>query len=94
MRDIEKAKSFRQDLKRESLGRYRNQIDELVFQALTYLAEDVPLPAKFHDHALKGKLRGFRECHLKPDLLLIYRKPDEHSLELTRLGSHSELGLG
>ena len=34
-----------------------------------------------------------RDCHIRPDLILIYRKPDDASLELVRLGSHSELGL-
>ncbi|MCW5584238.1 MAG: type II toxin-antitoxin system mRNA interferase toxin, RelE/StbE family, partial [Gammaproteobacteria bacterium] len=34
-----------------------------------------------------------RDCHIKPDLVLIYRKPDDDTLELVRLGSHSELGL-
>jgi mRNA interferase YafQ len=34
-----------------------------------------------------------RDCHIRPDLILIYRKPDDDNLELVRLGSHSELGL-
>jgi mRNA interferase YafQ len=34
-----------------------------------------------------------RDCHLKPDLILIYRKPDAERLQLVRLGSHTELGL-
>jgi mRNA interferase YafQ len=40
---------------------------------------------------LSGEWAGYRECHLKPGLLLIYRKPDAGSLRLARLGSHSEL---
>ncbi len=44
--------------------------------AVSLLAEDKPLPEKNHDHALGGDWRDHRECHLKPDLLLIYRKPD------------------
>ena len=43
------------------------------------------------DHALSGDWAGYRECHIKPDLLLIYRKPDADTLRLARLGSHSEL---
>ena len=43
--------------------------------------------------ALFGKLVGCRDCHIKPDLLLIYRKTGDDVLELVRLGSHSELGL-
>ena len=40
-----------------------------------------------------GEWKDHRDCHIKPDLLLIYRKPDARSLELVRLGSHSELGF-
>lgn len=54
------------------------------------LAADKPLPAKNRDHGLGGNWSGYRECHLKPDVLLIYRKP-EGVLQLVRLGSHSEL---
>jgi YafQ family addiction module toxin component len=50
-----------------------------------------PLPEKNRDHALGGEWRDHRECHLKPDLLLIYRKPNAAVLQLVRLGSHSEL---
>jgi mRNA interferase YafQ len=57
----------------------------------TLLAEDRPLPPKNHGHALGGEWQDHRECHLKPDLLLIYRKPDAEVLQLVRLGSHSEL---
>jgi mRNA interferase YafQ len=53
---------------------------------------DRPLPARYRDHALIG-FDGVRDCHLKPDLILLYDKPDEDTLRLVRLGSHSELGL-
>jgi mRNA interferase YafQ len=42
---------------------------------------------------LTGEWQDHRDCHIKPDLVLIYRKPDADSLQLIRLGSHSELGL-
>ncbi|MFC2304656.1 type II toxin-antitoxin system YafQ family toxin [Cardiobacterium hominis] len=48
------------------------------------------IPKKYRDHALSGEWSGFRECHIKPDLLLIY-ETDEHTVQLVRLGSHSEL---
>lgn len=48
------------------------------------------LPEKFCDHALMGNWLGFRECHIKPDMLLIYRFHD-NEIKLVRLGSHSEL---
>lgn len=47
---------------------------------------------KYKDHSLKGHLNGYRECHICPDLLLIYRKYDKvMELHLFRIGNHSEL---
>jgi len=57
------------------------------------LASDSPLPKRFHDHPLTGEWADHRDCHVKPDLVLIYRLPDPESLVLVRLGSHSELSL-
>ncbi|WP_271272102.1 type II toxin-antitoxin system RelE/ParE family toxin [Aliamphritea hakodatensis] len=48
------------------------------------------LPEKYVDHALSGNWQHYRDCHIKPDLVLIY-KTDEGSLKLARIGSHSEL---
>ena len=56
------------------------------------LANDEILEIKYRDHALQGDLIGFRECHLKPDLLLIYQKQDgKLILYCFDIGSHSEL---
>ena len=55
-----------------------------------YLINDHEIPKKYRDHALSGEWSGFRECHIKPDLLLIY-ETGEDSIQLVRLGSHSEL---
>ncbi|EAH6165490.1 type II toxin-antitoxin system YafQ family toxin [Campylobacter jejuni] len=56
------------------------------------LANDEPLEPKYKDHALKGDFLGFRECHIKPDLLLIYQKQDDKIiLYCLDIGSHSEL---
>lgn len=57
------------------------------------LANDGPLPERCRDHALTGEWKDFRDCHIKPDLVLIYQKPDADRLVLVRLGSHSEVGL-
>ena len=59
---------------------------------LRELATDQPLDTTRCDHALGGEWRGHRDCHVRPDLVLIYRKPDDETLQLVRLGSHSELG--
>ncbi|MBZ5620705.1 MAG: type II toxin-antitoxin system YafQ family toxin [Acidobacteriia bacterium] len=52
---------------------------------------DRVLPEKHRDHSLSGDWVGDRECRIKPDLLLIYRKPTADTVRLARLGSHSEL---
>jgi len=54
---------------------------------------DGPLAERYRDHPLSGDWAGFRDCHIKPDLVLINEKPDDTSLRLVRLGSHTELGL-
>jgi mRNA interferase YafQ len=56
------------------------------------LAADAPLAERDRDHPLSGDWAGFRDCHIKPDLVLIYAKPDADTLRLVRLGSHSALG--
>ena len=48
------------------------------------------LAAKYVDHALSGNWQGYRDCHIKPDLVLIY-KAEQTALKLARVGSHSEL---
>ncbi len=91
MRRIERTTAFRRDFKREKRGYYRREIDSVVAEAVALLAEDKTLPQKSRDHGLSGEWTDHRECHLKPDLLLIYRKPDIQVLQLVRMGSHSEL---
>jgi len=91
MRRIERTGAFRRDFKREKRGQYRREIDSLVSEVVSLLAEDRPLSEKNRDHSLSGQWDDHRECHLKPDLLLIYRKPDAEVLQLVRMGSHSEL---
>ena len=57
------------------------------------LANDQPQDHRHHDHALSGKWGDYRDCHVKPDLVLIYQKSGADILRLVRLGSHAELGL-
>ena len=91
MRTIERSSQFRRDYKRESKGQHRVTLDDDLVSVVMALANERPLEARHRDHSLSGEWIGYRECHVKPDLLLIYRKPDEESLWLVRLGSHSEL---
>lgn len=55
------------------------------------MADGQPLREKHRDHMLGGNWKVHRECHLNPDLLLIYKIPDEKTLRLVRMGSHSDL---
>ena len=91
MRTIERTSVFKRDFKREKSGQHKRDLDARVFTTISLLAEDKPLPEKNRDHALGGEWQDYRECHLKPDLLLIYRNPNAELLQLVRLGSHSEL---
>jgi len=93
MRTIDRSNAFKRDYRRVAVGRHRASLDTLLATVLPLLATDAALPAKYRDHALIGEWQGCRDCHLKPDLVLIYRKPDPSTLQLVRLGSHSELGL-
>ncbi|MDE2579087.1 MAG: type II toxin-antitoxin system YafQ family toxin [Hyphomicrobiales bacterium] len=92
MRKIVFSTRFKRDIKRVEKQAVHNKDFHAVFDAaLDLLTADQPLPTAQRDHALSGKWAGSRECHIKPDLLLIYRKPDAAHLQLVRLGSHSEL---
>ena len=93
MRTIERTSQFKRDYKREAKGSYRVTLEVDFIDVLTALANDKPLAEKHHDHALIGDWKDHRDCHIKPDLVLIYRKPDIAVLQLVRLGSHSELGF-
>ena len=57
---------------------------------LTLLIEEKPLPRSFRDHALRGDWNGFRDLHIEPDWLLLYRI-DGGELQLARTGTHADL---
>jgi mRNA interferase YafQ len=92
MRTIEHSSAFKRDYKRAKANpHYRKNLDLMLSNVFSFLLEDNILPEKNRDHALSGEWAGYRECHIKPDLLLIYRKPEQYTLRLARLSSHSEL---
>lgn len=93
MRTIERSTRFKKDYKREKKGQLGAKLDDLVQPVLLSLVNDEPLPPRCQDHGLVGEWQGYRDCHIRPDLVLIYRKPDDDVLELVRLGSHAELSL-
>lgn len=88
MREIVRTSQFKSDLKRlAKSNKYR--INELL-AIVKKLANDISLPVKNCDHPLTGKWKDHRDCHIRPDWLLIYQLESE-KLTLVRTGSHAEL---
>jgi mRNA interferase YafQ len=93
MRRIERTTQFKRDYKRELKGKHRAALETTFIEVVKALINNQPLSEKHRDHALTGDWKDHRDCHIKPDLILIYRKPNNEVLQLVRLGSHSELGM-
>ncbi|HJS86213.1 MAG TPA: type II toxin-antitoxin system YafQ family toxin [Acetobacteraceae bacterium] len=93
MRTVSYTSHFKGDYRREKSGRHGRRLDSLLMAVVNLLAADTPLPRSDFGHALTGEWSDHRDCHIRPDLVLIYRMPDRDNLVLVRLGSHSELGL-
>ena len=86
---IKVSTKFKRDLKRDVDRGYNY---ELLRPIVDMLANQQPLPQKNKDHPLSGKWSGYRECHILPDWLLIYRVKEERlELLLMRTGTHSDL---
>jgi len=87
MYEIFRTSSFKKDYKKLS-----NVDKKLLKEVITLLANGETLAEEYNDHKLIGNYLGCRECHIKPDLLVIYRINDNIlELALTRVGSHSKL---
>ena len=93
MLTIRYSKRFKRDYQREKSGQHGKKLNHMLEEVIAVLGGGKPFPHRYFDHALSGQWNDYRDCHLKPDLILIYRKPDDNSMEFVRLGSHSELGL-
>lgn len=87
MNSILRKSQFKRDFKR--IIKQGKDPQELAGVVTLLMAED-PLPERLKDHPLKGNYDGYRELHIKPDWLLIYKSEDE-TLVLARTGSHAEL---
>ncbi len=89
MLKIKPGSKFKTDLKKFKHDRSTlKTLDEV----LKILANGEELPEKYRDHALSGKWNPARECHIKPDVLLVYQiDKKEKVLVLIRIGSHSDL---
>ena len=90
MLDLNLATTFKKDLKKiKKQGKNKQKLDEVIEQ----LQQEKPLSRKYCDHELIGKWKGYRECHVTPDWLLIYKIQlgRVRLLRLVRTGSHAEL---
>jgi mRNA interferase YafQ len=90
MREVRYTARFKRDYRREKSGRHGKRLDARLMEVVNLLAADTPLPRRNVDHPLSGEWKDFRDCHIRPGLIHIYRKPDAASVELVWLGSHSE----
>lgn len=91
MRTIDTPGTFKRDFKREGKGLHKATLGADLKAVIDALVRDQVLEARYCDHSLTGDWAGCRECHIKPDLLLIYKKEGDDKLILARLGSHSQL---
>ena len=87
MQTIKITSAFKKDVKK---AQKRQQDMVLLKSVIQTLEQERSLPQKYRDHNLTGNWSGYRECHIKPDWLLIYRIVDNF-LVLERTGSHSDL---
>ena len=88
MRRIEYGTTFKKDYKRMTK---RGALAAKLNAVLALLMNDEKLPAKNRPHMLSGEWKGFWECHIEPDWLLIYDLDDPRVLALHRTGTHSDL---
>lgn len=87
--NVQPTSRFKKDLK---LVQSRGYNISLISEIINKLANGEILEAKNRDHDLQGNWKGYRECHIQPDWLLIYKiDNDDLILYLTRTGTHSDL---
>lgn len=88
MWELKISKQFKKDLKR-----YQNKLKQIaqLKEVLSKLKENGVIPKEYKPHMLIGEYRGFMECHIESDTLLIWLDETENQIRLVRLGSHSEL---
>lgn len=87
MKTIEAGNRFKKNFARWIKG---TPLEAEFAELVRMLASGEPLPASYRDHPLKGPWRGYRDCHLRSDVVLIYER-GEKTIRLVRIGSHNEL---
>lgn len=92
---ITRTKDFEKSYKRvKQSGQLKKQAKDKLEEAINILALGKKLPLEYKDHQLNGELRYYRECHVRGDLLLVYRiQKEELSVALVNIGTHSYLGI-
>ncbi len=85
MRIVRYTGRFPRDYKREKSGWHGKQLDAELLETVTMLAEDKALPRRYFDHPLGGEWSDHRDCHIRPDLILIYRPVSDNSTAATVL---------
>ncbi|OOE91924.1 addiction module toxin RelE [Salinivibrio sp. AR647] len=88
MLKLEYSRQFKKDFKKIAKLSIPDVVE--VGHVIKQLQRGETLPEKYVDHSLSGNWQNYRDCHVKPDLVLIY-KVDDTSLKLARIGTHSEL---
>ena len=89
MLQIEFTTQFKKDYQ---LILKRGYNPQKLMEVISMLQRQIILPPEYRDHKLQGQYSGYRECHIAPDWLLIYRvKQEVLTLVLSRTGSHSDL---
>jgi mRNA interferase YafQ len=93
MRELKRSSRFKSEYKlMKKRGKDMDKINTIILM----LINDEELPPALCDHPLNGNWAGFRDCHIEPDWILIYKKTDNNVLELQELrleatGTHSDL---
>lgn len=87
-KELRHTSQFKKDYKREK--KTHIDLDKLLMPVVKLLLEGKALPKKLKDHPLSGNWKDHRDCHVKPDLVLIYNVSD-YAVTVVRIGSHSEL---
>lgn len=88
MKTLKLTSQFKKDLKR--IQNNPKKISSLE-KVLKLLKETDTLPQEYSPHWLTGNYKGYMECHVESDLLLIWLDENKNLIKLIRLGSHSEL---
>lgn len=87
-REIAYSSQFYKDVKR--MQKRRKEMGKIKTLMSLLINDRLPLPAAYRDHPLQGNYNGYRDAHIEPDWLLIYKMTDE-LLRFERTGTHADL---